>query len=65
MASALGVVATSYSSEDVSELIKQIKLQAGRKAGITHMYTGVYILVKSHNSHRRTTWLELKPVPVP
>lgn len=30
MASALGVVATSYSSEDVSELIKQIKLQAAQ-----------------------------------
>ena len=31
MASALGVTPTSYSSEDVSELIKQINLQAGSK----------------------------------
>ena len=31
MASALGVTPTSYSSEDVSELIKEINLQAGSK----------------------------------
>lgn len=35
MASVLGVAATSYSSKDVSELIKQINIQAGTNLGLT------------------------------
>ena len=51
MASALGVTPTSYSSEDVSELIKQINLQAGIKKNsyfvINDYFSNNYVAVSN------------------